>query len=143
MPSAGPAEAKLHWSGVRVKWGSPNLGTPVPISLVIWGRGESISLGIWGPGVPRTLVIWGSVGDLGTQSFCSIHNLRRHVRTNCMCKSKNMFMRLRAGMDGSVQTTRGLLACKQRVGDAISVKTLVRRSPGLPDLPCTVNNAHL
>ena len=45
------------------------MGTPVPISLVIWGRGESISLGIWGPGVPRTLVIWGSVGDLGTQGF--------------------------------------------------------------------------
>ena len=29
-----------------------------------------------------------------------------------------------------------LLAFKQRVGDAISVKTLVRRSPGLPDLLC-------
>ena len=42
--------------------------------------------------VQRTLVIWGSVGDLVTQGFCSIHNLRRHIRTNCMCKSKNMFM---------------------------------------------------
>ena len=27
-------------AGVRVKWGPPNLGTPVPISLVIWGRGH-------------------------------------------------------------------------------------------------------
>ena len=35
---------------------------------------------------------------------------------------------------GSVQTIRGLLACKQKVGDAISVKTLVRWTPGLPDL---------
>ena len=37
---------------------------------------------------------------------------------------------------GSVQTIRGLLACKQRVGDAISVKTLVQRSPGLLCCPC-------
>ena len=43
-----------------MKWGPPNLGTPVPISLVIWGQGGPLSLGIWGPGVPTTLVIWGS-----------------------------------------------------------------------------------
>ena len=34
----------------------------------------------------------------------------------------------------SVQTIRGLLSCKQRVGDVILVKTLVWRLPGLPDL---------
>ena len=28
---------------------------------------------------------------------------------------------------------RRLLACKQRIGNANSVKTLVRQSPGLPD----------
>ena len=42
---------------------------------------------------------------------------------------------------GSVQRISGLFACKQRVGDAISVKTLVRLSPGLPNLldrPCPV-----
>ena len=32
-----------------------------------------------------------------------------------------------------VQMICRLLACKQRVGNAISVKTLVRQSPGLPD----------
>ena len=35
---------------------------------------------------------------------------------------------------GSVQMIRRLLACKQRIGDANSVKTLVWQSPGLPDL---------
>ena len=71
--------------------GTPQFGDPRPhIPSDMGTGGGSISLGIWGPGVPRTLVIWGSVGDLGTQGFCSIHNLRRHVRTNCMCKSKNM-----------------------------------------------------
>ena len=43
-------------TSVRVKWGPPNLGTPVPIFPVIWGPQAPISLGIWGPGVPRTLV---------------------------------------------------------------------------------------
>jgi len=40
---------------------------------------------------------------------------------------------------GSVETIRGLLACKKRIGDAISVKTLVWWLLGLPDLlhpPC-------
>ena len=35
-----------------------------------------------------------------------------------------------------------LLACKQRVGDAVSVKTMVWRLPGLPDLfrrPCCLH----
>ena len=53
-------------AGVHVKWGPPNLGTLVPIFLVIWGPQAPISLGIWGPVVPRTLVIWGSLSDLGT-----------------------------------------------------------------------------
>ena len=35
---------------------------------------------------------------------------------------------------GSVQMICGLLACKQRDSEAISVKRLVWRSPGLPDL---------
>ena len=35
---------------------------------------------------------------------------------------------------GSVQTINGLLASRQKVGIAISVKTLVRQLPGLPDL---------
>ena len=35
---------------------------------------------------------------------------------------------------GSVQMICGLLACKQRDGEAISVKRLVWRLPGLPDL---------
>ena len=39
---------------------------------------------------------------------------------------------------GSVQTIRRLFACKQRVGDAISVKTLVRRSLGLLCRPCSI-----
>ena len=37
---------------------------------------------------------------------------------------------------GSLQTIHGLLPSKQRVCDAISVITLVRWSPGLPDLLC-------
>ena len=40
---------------------------------------------------------------------------------------------------GSLQTICMLLTCKQRVGNTISIKTLVRRLPGLPDLfrrPC-------
>ena len=49
-----------------MKRGPPNLGTPVPIFLVIWGAKDAISLGIWDPGVIRTLVIWGSLSDLGT-----------------------------------------------------------------------------
>ena len=40
-----------------------------------------------------------------------------------------------AGMDVYVQMICRLLACKQTVGDAISVKTLVQRSPGLSGLP--------
>ena len=55
--------------------------TPVPISLVIWGRGSPISLGMWGPGVPGTLVIWGPFSDLGTPRVCvlSILNSNGHV----------------------------------------------------------------
>ena len=47
-----------------------------------------------------------------------------YIRTVCLCRH------------GSVQTIRGLLACKQRVGDAISVKILLRQLPGLPYLLC-------
>ena len=55
--------------------------------------------------------------------ICSFTGLRTsvcYVRSNCsLC-----------GHEGSLHTICVLLACKQRVGDAISVKTLVR----LPDL---------
>ena len=81
--------------GVCVKWGPPNLGTPVPTSLVIWGRGGPISLGIWGPGVPRTLVIWGSFSDLGTLFYTQLEKTyknkltsRKYARVKiCLCNS--------------------------------------------------------
>ena len=69
-PACSPSYCR---PGVRVKWGPPNLGTPVPISLVLWGPQGPISLGIWASGVPRTLVIWGSLSDLGTKGLCSIY----------------------------------------------------------------------
>ena len=62
--------------------GTPNLETPVPISLVIWGPQGPVSLRIWGPWIPKTLVIWGSLSDLGTQGLCSI----------CLCKSKHNYV---------------------------------------------------
>ena len=73
-----------QYAGVHVKWGPPNLGTPIPISLVIrgGGGGGSISLVIWGRGgggehIPSdmgtggggggsiSLVIWGRGGGGG------------------------------------------------------------------------------
>ena len=73
--------------GVRVKCG-PRPHIPSDMGT---GGGENITrdMGPWGP---KNSGDMGIRGDLGTQGFCSIHNLRRHVRTNCMCKSKNMFM---------------------------------------------------
>ena len=56
-----------------------NMGTPVPVSLVIWGRGSPISLGLWGPGVPRTLVIWGPFSDLGTPKVCVLYSIRKDM----------------------------------------------------------------
>ena len=56
-------------SGVRVKWGPTNLGTPVPISVVIWG-----SLSDWGIKV------------------CVLYAIRDNVRTNFLCKSKHNYV---------------------------------------------------
>ena len=58
------------------------MGTPVPIFLVIWGRGGgggAISLGMWGPGVPRTLVIWGPFSDLGTPKVCVLYSIQKDM----------------------------------------------------------------
>ena len=50
-----------------------------------------------------------------------------------------------AGIDLSVTDDTQVLVCKQRVGDAISVKSLVQLSPGLPDLlhrPCSYKHLY-
>ena len=44
---------------------------------------------------------------------------------------RDLYRRLRGCGQGSVQTIRGPLACKQGVSDVISVETLFQRLPGL------------
>ena len=62
---------------------------------------------------------------------------------NCLFSGLAAFLYVRTVRlcrHGSVQKISGLLTCKPRVGDAISVKTLVQRSPRLPKLlhrPCS------
>ena len=79
--------------------------------------------------------------------FCLV--LSQHWPTMCGHRTQNLLilrspqLSFMSGLcgHGFVQMICRLLACKQNVGDAISIKILVRRSPGLPDLlrhPCIV-----
>ena len=83
------------------------------------------------PGEPRERATHANQSD-----FCLVFSLI----VSCIIPSnavRECVATVRSCGHRSVQMICGRLACKQRVGDAISVKTLVRRSPDLPDLLCS------
>ena len=64
-----------------------------------------------------------------------LHACKHHAQNLFILRSPQLSGPSHLCGHGSVQTIRGLLASRQRVGDAISFKTLMRRLPGMPDQP--------
>ena len=106
----------------------------------IWSRMEIKYRWFQDPGEPREGATQASQSEFWLASIWSAENVwppRSNLEICSFSGLRSSLLRActfgpwpsRAGMHGSVQTMRGLLACKQWIGDAI-----FRRSPGLPDL---------